>query len=115
MAAKGFGWNCYPIMDGLRRFLIANSVRLVAHTTAVVSFIERSVTLRDGLRRKERDFFFAYPALIPHPGSPGLGNVTGLLPAVPGAGLENVGLKFVHTQTEKRAFPLCFSARHRGE
>jgi hypothetical protein len=46
-------------------------------------FSMRSALLRASLRRKGRTFLFAYPALIPHPGTPGLGNVTGLLPAVP--------------------------------
>jgi hypothetical protein len=46
-------------------------------------FSTRFAALRAGLRRKEGPFSFAYPALIPHPGSPGLGNVTGLFPAVP--------------------------------
>jgi hypothetical protein len=34
-------------------------------------FLGRSASLRGGLRRKEEDFFFAHPALLPHPGSPG--------------------------------------------
>src|SRR6478609_1808488 len=39
-----------------------------------------------------RIFFFVYPALIPHPGSPGLGNVTGLLSAIPAStGASRVG------------------------
>jgi len=31
----------------------------------------------------EEGFFSAYPALIPHPGTPGLGNVPGYYQAVP--------------------------------
>jgi len=37
----------------------------------------RSAALRAGLRRKEESFFWLTPALIPHPGTAGLGNVTG--------------------------------------
>jgi len=50
--------------------------------------------LRDGLRRKERFFSLTYPALTPHPGTPGLGDVTGLLPAVPGGTGLWCGLDF---------------------
>jgi hypothetical protein len=45
--------------------------------------ISRSATLRAGLRQRGKGVFFVYPALIPHPGSPGLGNVTGLFSGRP--------------------------------
>jgi len=43
----------------------------------VCCFESRSALLRDGLRQRGRICYLAYPALIPHPGTPGLGNVPG--------------------------------------
>ena len=65
----------------------------------------RSATLRAGLRRKEGDFSLLTRHLFLIPARRDLGNVTGLLPAVPPeAGLEHDVLKLVYGLLEKSRF-----------